>query len=52
MNEGVHVTHCCLKHGCKYNNKDCPVASGKLKQEYPCEFCDDEEHCAGCNCKK
>ena len=42
---GVHVTHCCLKHGCKYGSmtKDpCPVSSGELKQEYRCEYCDDE----------
>lgn len=45
MNVGVHETHCCFKHGCKYGypliNKKCPVYCGKIKQEYPCEECDD-----------
>lgn len=37
--DGVHVTHCCLEHGCKYAEKDCPVESGIVKQKYPCESC-------------
>ena len=40
---GVHRTHCCSQHGCKYNNKDCPVVSGDIKQDYPCEDCHDEQ---------
>ena len=36
---GVHQTHCCILHGCKYGNEDCPVASGEILQEYPCESC-------------
>jgi hypothetical protein len=36
---GVHTSHCCLQHGCKYGDDDCPVASGGHKQEYPCETC-------------
>lgn len=36
---GVHVCHCCNRHGCKYGDEDCPVALGKLAQDYPCEFC-------------
>jgi len=36
---GVHVTHCCVVHGCKYGDKDCPVATGELDQKYPCEDC-------------
>jgi len=36
---GVHRTHCCFQHGCKYGNKDCPVELGLLKQDYPCEMC-------------
>jgi hypothetical protein len=39
MNTGVHRTHCCIVHGCKYNNTECPVASGDLVQDYPCEWC-------------
>lgn len=36
---GVHRTHCCIRHGCKYGEKDCPVVTGKVKQDYPCEDC-------------
>lgn len=36
---GVHETHCCYKHGCKYGDVDCPVKIGLAKQEYPCESC-------------
>lgn len=43
MNIEVHATHCCLRHGCKYGNADCPVKAGQVKQEYPCEFCADDE---------
>ena len=39
----VHVTHCCKRHGCKYGDKDCPVANGRLEQQYPCESCDDPD---------
>jgi len=39
---GVHETHCCLKHGCKYGNPKCPVETGKTKQKYPCEYCSEE----------
>lgn len=38
-NVGTHVTHCCLKHGCKYNEDECPVVSGARQQEYSCEYC-------------
>lgn len=36
----VHTAHCCIRHGCKYGEEDCPVATGKHKQTYPCEICD------------
>lgn len=39
---GVHKTHCCVKHGCKYGNPNCPVVLGKIIQDYPCEDCDYE----------
>lgn len=39
MNVGVHQTHCCDKHGCKYADPKCPVVKGKVKQEDPCETC-------------
>jgi len=32
-------THCCILHGCKYGKATCKVASGEVKQEYPCEDC-------------
>ena len=37
---GVHRTHCCFEHECKYGDKDCPVELGLIKQDYPCEECD------------
>lgn len=33
------VGHCCLIHGCKYSNTNCPVANGEEEQEFPCEYC-------------
>ncbi len=41
-NWGVHISHCCSIHGCKYGDIDCPVKLNLTKQDYPCEFCDDE----------
>lgn len=38
-NYGVHMSHCCKWHGCKYGDSDCPVVTGKVKQEYLCESC-------------
>ena len=35
----VRSTHCCVLHGCKYGDEDCPVATGIVKQEYVCETC-------------
>ena len=41
---GVHIYHCCKKHGCKYGDDDnCPVSLGLTKQDHPCEVCKDEE---------
>jgi hypothetical protein len=44
---GVHETHCCEKHGCKYgDDKDCPVVLGLIKQAYGCQIgYDMEEDC-------
>ena len=39
MNIEVHVEHCCKWHGCKYGDENCPVANGKIKQKYLCEWC-------------
>lgn len=36
---GVHKGHCCVLHGCKYGNEDCPVTMGLVEQRYPCEDC-------------
>lgn len=44
---GVHRTHCCSKHGCKYGHADCPVVVGILKQDHPCEYCDDDNRFKG-----
>ena len=45
---GVHASHCCKWHGCKYGDPDCPVANGEVEQKYLCEACDwdlrDEEY--------
>lgn len=41
----VHLTHCCVVHGCKYGEEDCPVETGVAMQVFPCTFCptDDED---------
>lgn len=41
---GMHRSHCCWIHGCKYGGYDCPVTDPEIKlaQDYPCEACDDE----------
>ena len=40
--DGVHKTHCCWYHGCKYCDPKCPVVKGKIKQAYSCEDCDED----------
>lgn len=37
---GVHASHCCLRHYCKYGYKNCPVTNGRVAQKYRCEYCD------------
>lgn len=39
MASNVHTTHCCVLHGCKYCDEDCPVANGLQEQEYSCDDC-------------
>jgi hypothetical protein len=39
----THQSHCCLKHGCKYSNDDCPVVNEVVGQDQPCEECGDPE---------
>jgi hypothetical protein len=42
--DGVHQSHCCSVHGCKYDDKDCPVGvTGRLAQDHPCEQCQDDD---------
>jgi hypothetical protein len=42
INYGVHASHCCFIHGCKYGDDDCPVEKGEVKQEYICESCQND----------
>lgn len=35
----VHSTHCCVLHGCKYGDHDCPVYLGFINQTHACESC-------------
>lgn len=35
----VHTEHCCVEHGCKYGDDDCPVENGVQEQSYPCQDC-------------
>lgn len=41
MEKCVHTEHCCLTHGCKYNDDDCPVINGVKPQSFPCEICEE-----------
>lgn len=36
---GTHITHCCVRHGCMYGRRDCPVSNGVDIQRYECEDC-------------
>lgn len=51
-NTGVHAAHCCARHGCKYGDDACPVVSGQVEQEYPCEECGDEALRVDCAMRK
>lgn len=42
MEKDVHTEHCCLKHGCKYCDKNCTVTTKQKLQSFPCEACGDE----------
>lgn len=35
----VHTEHCCLEHGCKYGDENCPVATQLKFQSHACESC-------------
>lgn len=39
---GTHESHCCVLHGCKYGNDNCPVVKRTHKQDYMCEWCETE----------
>lgn len=43
LNIGTHTSHCCLEHGCKYNEENCPVELKTHEQEFPCEECQPPE---------
>ena len=37
---GVHRTHCCVFHGCKYGeDSTCPVVQQEVMQNYLCDEC-------------
>lgn len=40
---GVHIAHCCVLHGCKYGDSDCPVKNSLVQAEYVCEECQELE---------
>ena len=40
-NNRVCETHCCILHGCKYGDDDCPVCLGIIKQKFLCDLCRD-----------
>ena len=51
-NVGVHASHCCKTHGCKYGDNDCPVVSGEVEAKYSCEDCDQDRLMAESAMKK
>lgn len=38
----VHTEHCCILHGCKYDNEHCSVVTMEAGQSFPCETCNME----------
>jgi hypothetical protein len=38
---GSHTTHCCVEHGCKYCDRDCPIETGEIPQYFACYDCDE-----------
>jgi hypothetical protein len=38
--KNVHTEHCCVIHGCKYGDPDCPVENRRQRQTHLCEWCD------------
>jgi hypothetical protein len=39
LESSLHIAHCCVHHGCKYHDEQCPVYFGHLSQEGPCSEC-------------
>ncbi len=37
--KNVHTEHCCVIHGCKYGDTDCPVERKIQRQSFQCEEC-------------
>ncbi len=44
LNASVHKHHYYIKHGCEYNNSNCPVVRGEIRQADSCRECIDEEY--------
>lgn len=48
--DGVHIAHCCARHGCKYGQGltgQCPVVGQRAEQAYPCEYGTRADPCMG-----
>lgn len=39
----THTAHCCVDHGCKYGDEDCPVEKGTKIQSFTCPYCSRDE---------
>lgn len=37
--DGVHITHCCVRYCAYGENETCPVATGRVEPQYQCENC-------------
>jgi len=35
----MHTSHCCVQHGCKYGDNNCPVTKLQAKQNHECSQC-------------
>lgn len=44
LTKDVHTEHCCLRHGCKYGDLDCPVYLQTKVQSHPCESCQHDDN--------
>lgn len=39
MSVNVHANHCCILHGCKYADPNCPVVREEIDQRFSCPDC-------------